>query len=85
MSAFGTQYVELLVFVEPVRSNTSVRTDASWNLARISTRNKLTDQNPFDSNFTYSYSGSSPGSGVDIYVVDTGSFTFSSRLFHRSI
>ena len=47
------------------------RNDASWNLARVSTRTKLAKQDPFALDYQYKYN-SGPGSGVDIYVVDTG-------------
>jgi len=50
------------------------RNDEPWNLARISTPNKLSDQDPLDLTNTYNY-GSNPGNGVDIYVVDTGIYT----------
>lgn len=77
MSTFGTQYVEPPMSNKSPCSNTSVRTDAPWNLARISTPDQLADQNPSDLDFTYNYEGSEPGSGVDIYVVDTGLFLIS--------
>jgi len=52
-------------------STSDVQTDASWNLARVSTRAKLTNQDPFALTFKYGYNPN-PGKGVDIYVVDTG-------------
>lgn len=48
-----------------------VQDDASWNLARISTRDELSDQDPFALTYEYGYLPN-PGNGVDIYVIDTG-------------
>ncbi|KAF9787161.1 serine protease [Thelephora terrestris] len=48
-----------------------VQTDASWNLARVSTRAKLSNQDPFALTYEYKYN-CDPGEGIDIYVVDTG-------------
>ncbi|KAG6847779.1 hypothetical protein H0H93_006040, partial [Arthromyces matolae] len=45
--------------------------DASWGLARLSTRAGLADQNPNHANFTFTHH-SSAGVGVDIYCLDTG-------------
>ncbi|KAF9787119.1 serine protease [Thelephora terrestris] len=61
------EYVE-----EDVTMSTfEAQTDASWNLARVSTRDKLANQDPFALTYQYNYIPK-PGSGVDIYVVDTG-------------
>jgi hypothetical protein len=49
------------------------RRNAPWNLARVSSRYKLGNQNPNDLNYEYDYAPE-PGKDVDIYVVDTGSF-----------
>lgn len=84
MSAFDTQYVESSSSIKSLRSNTSVRNNAPWNLARISTRDKLVKQNPFALDFQYNYKGSTPGKDVDIYVVDTGLLFFVCSL-HESI
>jgi len=73
MTTFDIQYVGPW---PPIRSRCSdlhARNDAPWNLARISTRARLTNQDPFAVNYVYQYL-SNPGSGVDIYVVDTGLF-----------
>ena len=51
--------------------NQSVRNDEPWNLARISTPNKLSNQDPYALTNTYNHLAN-PGNGVDIYVVDTG-------------
>ena len=84
MSAFFTQSVEprylSILFVQPPFS----RNNAPWNLARISTRNELTNQNSKDLTFPYNYDPSKLGNGVDIYVIDTGLFSVSPS-FHRSI
>ena len=75
MSAFDTQYVKPPSPVEQLRSNPFFRTNAPWNLNRISTRQKLANQNPKDLNFQYNFDGTKLGNGVDIYVIDTGSFS----------
>jgi hypothetical protein len=49
----------------------SFRDNAPWGLARISTRAKLANQDPFALTYKYEFD-SEPGCGVDIYVVDTG-------------
>ncbi|KAF9528201.1 serine proteinase [Crepidotus variabilis] len=48
------------------------QTDAPWGLERISTTPKLTDQNSLDLTHKYVYKDDKLGSGVDIYIVDTG-------------
>ncbi|OBZ72820.1 Proteinase R [Grifola frondosa] len=45
--------------------------NAPWGLNRISQAPPLANQNPFDTNFVYTYNAN-PGYGVDIYVMDTG-------------
>jgi len=59
------------VVEDGIMSAFDIQPDASWNLARISTRNKLSNQDPFALNYQYKYLPQ-PGYGVDIYVVDTG-------------
>ena len=54
-------------------SNSHARNDAPWNLARVSTRTGLAKQDPFALDYVYRHLAN-PGSGVDIYVVDTGLF-----------
>ncbi|KAF9521960.1 serine protease [Crepidotus variabilis] len=46
--------------------------DATWGLGRTSSLQKLTDQDPSHLTFDYIYSDETLGSGVDIYIVDTG-------------
>lgn len=52
-------------------STFETQTNATWGLARISSRPKLTNSNPFASTFQYNYVPN-PGKDVNIYVVDTG-------------
>ena len=73
MSAFDIQYVEPPSSVGLYRLSMSTRTDASWNLARMSTRDTLSNQDPFALNYQYKYLPE-PGNGIDIYAVDTGAF-----------
>jgi cerevisin len=47
--------------------NTEATGDTIWGLSRISSRDK-----PLYSNATYTYSDEDDGSGVDVYIVDTG-------------
>jgi hypothetical protein len=82
MSAFVTQYVVLPSPVRPSHSPVSVRTDAPWGLARVSSQTRLSNQNPIDLNFAYEYD-SPAGNGVDIYVVDTGLF-FLVHFYHKA-
>ncbi|KAG6915776.1 hypothetical protein DXG01_009858 [Tephrocybe rancida] len=58
------------------------QTNAFWGLSRLSTINKLTNQDPNARNFTYIYD-STAGWGVDIYIIDTGKspITHSCALF----
>jgi hypothetical protein len=84
MSTFEAQYVESPPSVGSCHSSISVRTDASWNLARVSTRDKLANQDPFALTYQYNYIPK-PGSGVDIYVVDTGLFFPVIFFFHKSL
>lgn len=72
MSAFDIQYVEPLASVRACYSIAPTRTNASWNLARMSTRKKLSSKDPLALTYQYGYDPN-PGSGVDIYVVDSGS------------
>ena len=83
MSTFDVQYVRSPPPVVPRRSDISFRNDASWNLARVSTRAKLTNQDPFALNYQYEYQPG-PGDGVKIYVVDTGLFSLA-RFSHRDV
>ena len=74
MTTFDIQYVGPWPSTRSCYSNIHARNDAPWNLARISTRARLTNQDPYALNYTYQYL-SNPGDGVDIYVVDTGLFS----------
>jgi len=73
MKAFVDQYVEPWSFGGFCYSNPHPRNNAPWNLARVSTRAKLVKQDPFALDYTYRHL-EKPGSGVDIYVMDTGLF-----------
>ncbi|KAI0651894.1 serine protease [Trametes meyenii] len=64
--------------------NTAVtQTNAPWGLQRISQAAKLSSQNTGSLTYTYTYD-SSAGSGVDIYIVDTGIFTAHSEFGGRA-
>lgn len=69
----NTQYVGLSPSVRLCYSDPHTRADAPWGLARISTRIKLVNQDPLALDYEYRYLPN-PGNGVNIYVVDTGSF-----------
>lgn len=73
MKTCDDQYVGLWSPVVLCYSDPHIRLDAPWSLTRIGTRAKLVDQDPFALNYVYQHLPN-PGSGVDIYVVDTGSF-----------
>ncbi|KAI0669858.1 serine protease [Trametes maxima] len=59
------------------------QTNAPWGLQRISQAAKLSSQNTGSLTYTYTYD-SSAGSGVDIYIVDTGIFTAHSEFGGRA-
>ncbi|KAJ2918818.1 hypothetical protein MD484_g1587, partial [Candolleomyces efflorescens] len=50
---------------------TTTQTNAPWGLARLSSRTKLANQDASKLNFNYAYDDSA-GTGVDIYIIDTG-------------
>ncbi|KAG5642318.1 hypothetical protein DXG03_003020 [Asterophora parasitica] len=52
----------------------ATQTNAPWGLSRISQPGRLANQNDGALTFSYTYDDSA-GSGVDVYVVDTGVFT----------
>ncbi|KAF4562502.1 subtilisin-like serine protease [Pleurotus pulmonarius] len=52
----------------------AIQTDAPWGLARLSSENRLENNNASALNFSYTYD-SAGGAGVDVYVVDTGIYT----------
>jgi hypothetical protein len=53
----------------------SHRIDAPWGLARLSSKQKLVDQDAFALNKTYNYDDRA-GKDVDIYILDTGEQLF---------
>lgn len=68
-----SKFRDLQIFI--VHPNiSSRRTDAPYNLARLSSASTLAVRDVKLLNYTYEYDAPSPGEGVDIYVVDTGQF-----------
>ncbi|KAJ3000181.1 hypothetical protein NUW54_g6827 [Trametes sanguinea] len=59
------------------------QTNAPWGLQRISQTAKLSSQNTNALTYTYTYD-STAGSGVDIYIVDTGIYTAHSEFGGRA-
>ncbi|KAI0361573.1 serine protease [Trametes cingulata] len=59
------------------------QTNAPWGLQRISQTAKLSKQDTSALTYTYTYD-SSAGSGVDIYIVDTGIYTAHSEFGGRA-
>ncbi|KAG5637821.1 hypothetical protein H0H81_003092 [Sphagnurus paluster] len=53
---------------------TQTQNNAPWGLARLSQSSRLTSQNTNSLSFSYTYDDSA-GSGVDIYILDTGART----------
>ena len=49
----------------------NIRADSPWGLQRISSQSTVSG-NPGTMSFTYTYADANLGSGVDVYVVDTG-------------
>ncbi|EJF66736.1 serine protease [Dichomitus squalens LYAD-421 SS1] len=72
-----------LISEDGVVSIFATQTNAPWGLQRISQAAKLADQNTSDLTFTYTYDDSA-GSGVDIYIVDTGIYTAHSEFGGRA-
>ena len=48
----------------------TLRTDAPWHLARISSKTKLGNQDDTALNFTYNYDSTS-GANSDVYIIGT--------------
>jgi len=61
---FGASRLDLV----PTRCR---RTNAAWGLGRVSHTNKVSGT-VTALNYTYTYDDAALGSGVDIYIVDTG-------------
>jgi cerevisin len=59
------------------------KTNAPWGLSRLSQTAKLTGTSTTALTYTYKYD-STAGSGVDIYVVDTGIYTAHSQFGGRA-
>ncbi|KAG8937172.1 subtilisin-like serine protease [Tulasnella sp. 418] len=59
------------------------QSNAPWGLQRIDQRTRLTNINPAGLNFVYTYNDPA-GSGVDVYVVDTGIYTSHSTFQGRA-
>ncbi|KAG6864561.1 hypothetical protein C0991_008656 [Blastosporella zonata] len=66
-----------------LRASPDVETNAPWGLSRISQAAKLTNQDTSALTYTYTFD-TSPGRGVDIYIVDTGVFTAHTTLGDRA-
>ncbi|KAF9473509.1 serine protease [Pholiota conissans] len=62
----------------------TTQTNAPWGLGRISTTAKLSSTSTSSLTFSYTYDASA-GSGVDIYIVDTGVYTAHSQFGGRAI
>ncbi|KAJ8522139.1 hypothetical protein ONZ45_g1228 [Pleurotus djamor] len=65
-----------------VMSIFATQTNAPWGLARLSTPSRLTSTNSAALTFSYTYDAT--GSGVDVYVVDTGVLTSHSQFGGRA-
>ncbi|KDR82017.1 hypothetical protein GALMADRAFT_135395 [Galerina marginata CBS 339.88] len=59
---------------DAIGSVTTIQTNAPWGLARLTSATKLANQDSNALTFTYTYN-STAGSGVDVYVIDTGILT----------
>jgi cerevisin len=58
------------------------QTNAPWGLQRISSRSKVSGTSTTALTYTYNYVAN--GSGVDVYVVDTGIYTAHSTFGGRA-
>ncbi|KAJ8453947.1 hypothetical protein ONZ45_g19499 [Pleurotus djamor] len=65
-----------------VMSIFATQTNAPWGLARLSSPSRLTSTNTAALTYTYTYDAT--GSGVDVYVVDTGVYTAHSTFGGRA-
>ncbi|OBZ73261.1 Proteinase R [Grifola frondosa] len=84
VQGFRTQRVDLSFFISVLALMMfSLRDNAPWGLNRISQGPPLANQNPFATNFVYTYNNN-PGYGVDIYVLDTGVLTSHTEFFGRA-
>ncbi|KXN84282.1 hypothetical protein AN958_12788 [Leucoagaricus sp. SymC.cos] len=95
LNGFAGQFDEETV--DSLRSNPDVETitedgvmhtfvtqaNAPWGLSRLSSSTKLRNQDTSALTFSYTYDASA-GSGVDIYIVDTGVFTAHSQFGGRA-
>ncbi|GLB42668.1 putative peptidase S8 family protein [Lyophyllum shimeji] len=61
----------------------TTQTNAPWGIARLSSSTKLANQDTSALTFSYTYDASA-GSGVDIYIVDTGVLTTHSQFGGRA-
>ncbi|KAF1986174.1 subtilisin-like protein, partial [Aulographum hederae CBS 113979] len=68
-SRADVHYVEKIQQVKTYAPST--RDGSPWGLQRISSESAPAG-NPMDLKYTYSFNGSNPGEGADIYIVDTG-------------
>ncbi|KAF9468269.1 serine protease [Collybia nuda] len=59
------------------------QTNAPWGLSRLSQRGRLANQSPSVLTHSYTYDASA-GSGVDIYIIDTGVYTSHSQFGGRA-
>lgn len=58
----------------PPQPNAKTRSSSTWGLQRISSQSTVSG-NPSSLSYTYAYTSPALGTGVDIYVVDTGLYT----------
>ncbi|OBZ72814.1 Aqualysin-1 [Grifola frondosa] len=68
---------------DPIVQGFQTQNNAPWGLNRISQGPPLANQNPFDTNFIYTFNAN-PGYGVDIYVLDTGVLISHSEFLTRA-
>ncbi|KAK7539281.1 subtilisin-like protease [Phyllosticta citribraziliensis] len=75
-SLAGLDQVLAISEVVPIHAN-DVRSSAPWGLQRISQSGAVdqSGKSATDRSYTYTYSDSNLGSGVDVYVLDTGILT----------
>ncbi|KAG6896202.1 hypothetical protein C0992_009743, partial [Termitomyces sp. T32_za158] len=61
------------IYEDGVVKISGLQTNAPWGLARLSSRDRLFNQNSQATNFAFAYKDGA-GRGVDVYVLDTGIF-----------
>ncbi|KAF9466801.1 serine protease [Collybia nuda] len=72
-----------LISEDGIMHTMTTQTNAPWGISRLSSSSRLSNQDTNALTFSYTFDASA-GSGVDIYIVDTGVFTAHSQFGGRA-